>query len=509
MLTINPVANNQNYTNLSFGIFLPKKVFTDIRDIPCMKCGCCGDDMFTSDETKAFINSFAAGSKRALENSAMARYRGTPAFEFLQSLSEIRPKDTIAKLLSVDENKAKLKTLGDRTRLDVNMMSLISEGITVKAPRFMQKLEKYRAHFGAEDAEILNLMDVYALKYPKKTFAEIFNMPEVIEYHREIAALDKKQAAAKKIEVFKQLREFGQQKLLPADRKALQDTNTKAMSILNYEFFEADIKKGLIDDLYNSFVDSAKTRFWRKNLMKIVDELPIPRRTPDDFVVHCVESKKTDKDIITYFAKSLQATYEHFIPRSKEGADIKENIIILCGKCNHRRSNLPYPFFLRFAPEMMNNLQKQFNKIITFIKHGKLIGYDDYPIVMKENVLNGSDNLIRLQIRDYLDFRKERAVKQVERTQAALVRDDDRINSASGRISEIDEKIKELEVQIRKLKKERQPLKTELEDAKEVYRASQLDAEDAKAELNSINDSIAQDRETNAILKYKRRNLKK
>ena len=508
MITINPVANNQNYKNLSFGIFLPKKVFTDIRDIPRMKCGCCGDDMFTSDETKVFINSFAAGSKRALENSVMDRFRSTPAFEFLKSLSEIRPKDTIAKLLSVDENKAKLKTLGDRTRLDVNMMSLISEGITVKAPRFMQKLEKYRPHFGAEDAEILKVMDAYSLKYPDKTFAEIFNMPEVLQYHREIAELDKKYSSAKRIEVFKQLRDFGQ-KLAPADRKALQDTNTKAMGVLNCEFFEPDIKKGLIDDLYKDFARGAKTHFWRKNLMKIVDEFPVTGHTPDSFIVHCAESKKTDKDIITYFAKSLQATYEHFIPRSKEGADIKENIIILCGKCNHRRSNLPYPFFLRFAPEMMNNLQKQFNKIITFIKHGKLIGYDDYPIVMKENVLTGSDNLIRLQIRDYLDFRKERAVKQVERTQAALVRDDDRINSASGRISEIDEKIKELEVQIRKLKKERQPLKTELEDAKDVYRASQLDAEDAKAELNSINDSIAQDRETNAILKYKRRNLKK
>ena len=63
MITINPVANNQNYKNLSFGIFLPKKVFTDIRDIPRMKCGCCGDDMFTSDETKVFINSFAAFGK--------------------------------------------------------------------------------------------------------------------------------------------------------------------------------------------------------------------------------------------------------------------------------------------------------------------------------------------------------------------------------------------------------------------------------------------------------------
>lgn len=508
MLTINPVANNRNYTNLSFGIFLPKKVFTDIRDIPRMKCGCCGDDMFTSDETKSFINSFAAGSKRALENSAMDRFRSTPAFEFLKSLSEIRPKDTIAKLLSVDENKAKLKTLGERTRLDVNMMSLISEGITVKAPRFMQKLEKYRDFFGAEDSEILKVMEAYSLKYPDKTFAEIFNMPEVLQYHREIAELDKEHSCAKRIEVFKQLRVFGQ-KLTPVDRKSLQDANTKAMGVLNCEFFEPDIKKGLIGDLYKDFARGAKTHFWRKNLMKIVDELPVTGRTADSFIIHCSESKKTDKDIITYFAKSLQATYEHFIPRSKEGADIKENIIILCGKCNHRRSNLPYPFFLRFAPEMMNNLQKQFNKIITFIKHGKLIGYDDYPIVMKENVLNGSDNLIRLQIRDYLDFRKERAVKQVERTQAALVRDDDRINSVSGRISEIDEKIKELEAQIRKLKKERQPLKTKLEDAKEVYRASQLDAEDAKTELNTINDSIVQDREINAILKYKRRNLKK
>ena len=190
----------------------------------------------------------------------MDRFRSTPAFEFLKSLSEIRPKDTIAKLLSVDENKAKLKTLGDRTRLDVNMMSLISEGITVKAPRFMQKLEKYRPHFGAEDAEILKVMDAYSLKYPDKTFAEIFNMPEVLQYHREIAELDKKYSSAKRIEVFKQLRDFGQ-KLAPADRKALQDTNTKAMGVLNCEFFEPDIKKGLIDDLYKDFARGAKTHF--------------------------------------------------------------------------------------------------------------------------------------------------------------------------------------------------------------------------------------------------------
>lgn len=508
MLTINPVVNNKKYLSLNFAGFLPKKVFKDIRDIPRMKCGCCGNEMLNSTDTADFISSFAAGSKRTLENSAMDRFRGTEAFAFLQGLSQISPKQTIAKLLSMKENKFKLQTLSPHTQLDVNLMTVISDGVTVKAPRMLQKLEKYRVFFSAEDAEILRLMDMYAIKYPKQTFAEIFNFPEVAQYHKEIAELNKKQMTLKRVEVFKRLREFGQN-FVPEDLRALQSTNSKAISILNSEYFDADIKKGLIDDLYNGFVDGAKGKISRKKFMKIVDDFPIIGHSPDSFVCECVDKKSTDKDIVTYFVKKLQATYEHWIARSKGGEDSKENIIILCGKCNHRRANLPYPFFLRFEPEMITNLPKQFNKIMTYIIHGKLIGYDDYPILMKQRILNNSDDLIRLQIGDFLSYRKERAMKRVEKAQAALANDDLRFNSASERLSEIDTQIKELEGQIRKLKKERQPLKVEVEDARNSQQLSKEKIINAQSELEYIQENITEDKDLNASLKYKRRKLKK
>lgn len=509
MLIINPVANQtNNFKNLNFGIFFPRRIFSDIRDIPNMKCGCCGKDTFTSDKVKTFINSFQAGSKRALENSAMDKYRDTEAFNFIKTLSEIQPKTPVRTLIAIPENSAKIKTLSPRAHIDIKMIALISDGITVKAPRVMQKLEKYRNFFGTEDNEILKVMDFYALKYPKKTFSEIFNLPEVAEYHKQIFETNKQEASLKRIEVFKHLKEFGE-KLNPGDKKSLQQANTKAITILNNTYFQPHIKKELINDLYENFAQNSEGKIRKSSIFRIIKDMPMAGMTPDEFIISHVQARSSDKDIVSYFVKRMQATYEHFKAKSKNGTDAQENIIVLCEKCNKERANLPYPFFLRFHPEMPENLQRQLNKIMTFIRNGKLVGYDDYPMNMKQNVLGESAALIRPKIGDYLKFRAERASQSLEMSKAKLVEDEELFNAANSRLNEIDAQIEAVEAQLRKLKKEKRVIK-------EVFTAAQQEKDNTESfiatkteRLEKMQENLDADRQTNAGLKYKRRKFKK
>ncbi len=487
---------------------MPHKVFNDIRDIPNMKCGCCGKDTFTSDKLKTFINSFQAGSKRALENSAMDKYRDTEAFEFLESISAIQPKTPVRTLISMPENIAKIKTLSPRAHIDINMISLISDGITVKAPRVMQKLEKYRNFFGKEDAEILKVMDFYALKYPKKTFAEIFNLPEVAEYHKQLHETQQQEARLRKTEVFKQLKAFGEN-LSPTDKKALQQTNTNAIIILNQDFLQPHIKKELLNDLYENFAQNSEGKIRKRSIFKIINDMPIIGTTPDGFITSHIQARSSDKDIVSHFVKRMQATYEHFKAKSKDGTDAQENIIILCEKCNQERSNLPYPFFLRFHPEMPENLQRQLNKIMTFIKHGKLIGYDDYPMNMKQNVLGESAALIRPKIGEYLKFRAERASQSLEKSKARLAKDEERFNIANSRLNEIDAQIDAVEAQLRKLKKEKRVIKEEFTAAQNEKDTTESFIVSKTERLEQMQENLDADRQTNADLKYKRRKFKK
>lgn len=506
MLTIGPVDNNQ--TNVSFGYKLPKRVFHDIRDIPRLKCACCGEDMLTKTEMKDFTDSFLAGSKRALENSAMERFRGTPAYEFISGLSEIAPKKTVRELISMRENKIKIGTLGPKTQIDINMIALTADGISLKAPRVMQKLEKYRSLFGEEDKVILDLMDKYALLYPKKTFAEIFNMPEVIEYHREIHSANLERDKDTRINVFKRLKELGDT-LNPDDSRALKETNSNAVRVLNNIYYQPHIKRELIRDIYKNFAANATGKVPKRKIMKIIEDLPMGGMTPDRFVVEAVDKKSSDMDIVNYFAKRLQATYEHFKARSNEGEDRQKNIIVLCQKCNEERSDLPYPFFLRFHPEMVQNIQKQINKIITFIKHGKLDGYEDFPVANKAVVLEESADILRPKIGKFLKFKKERAQTQLQKAQTAFENDTNACNEAGQQLEEIDAQIKGLEAQIRKLKKSRGTLAARYKDTIASKEYSQMMLSKRENALNDIQQTIDEDLQINESLKHQKRNIKK
>ena len=255
-----PIFNNNFNNNYkkqinrfrpSFGYRLSCKIYTDIRDIPHLKCGCCGDDTFTSDGIKKFLDTFAADSRSVLKNRVLDRFRDTEAFKFIQALSDEQPKKTVREILNSGEGQEKIRALDPRMQLAIMQIGIYTDGISVTAPKVIKKLQKYYSNFGRDLQEIFHLMEFYSIKYPDKTFAEIFREPDVANYHAKVFELTANDASARKINIFKQLRDLSST-LSVKDKKLLQKTNTDAMVILNNGLYQSHINKALIEDMYAS-----------------------------------------------------------------------------------------------------------------------------------------------------------------------------------------------------------------------------------------------------------------
>ena len=488
----------------SFGYRLPKTIFTDIKDIPHLKCGCCGKDTFRTSDITNLLKGFEAGSKRALENEALARFRETEAFAFLTELSKANPKATIRTLLNSKDAVEKFKDLHERTQLDIRHMALISEGITVKAPRVIAKLSKFKEYFGEDLQLVFEQMERYAEKYPKNTFAEIFNKSEVKDFHIERYNASKSEKLSRQIEVFKQLKEIGN-KLSPADRARLLKTNSDAIKLLNLGIYEPDIKKALVDDLYLNFYKDCSNRRIKKKLMQTVAGFPYDVISPvDSFIVKSVDKKRTDKDIVMKFLRDMQSTFEHAKPHSKQGSDDWENGIVFCQRCNRKRADLPYPFFLGFFPQMKKNIQQQCNKIMTFIRHGKLTGHDSYPFDIKKTLLEETDNIIKLNITKYLKFKEHQAELKQKRAESVFANDDKWYNEISKSLADIDERIAEALKTVRQLKKTRQMISNSVNEAAAKREKSALTLEGAEVIYKNALRSLIEDGETNKNIKCRR-----
>ncbi|CDE88180.1 TPA: HNH endonuclease [Candidatus Gastranaerophilales bacterium HUM_20] len=508
MLTINPVINSSYYNKhkacaenkQTFTGRLPDRVFSEIRDIPKLGCAFCECDMLTNEQVKVFLKSFVASAKNALNNKALEPFVNTEAYNIVKELSGKYPGKSVHEVLSIPENTQIIKKLTPHQQLDVTRIALASDKVSVKAPKVMQKLDKYFENFSDETKQVINLMEIYSIKYPQNTFAEIFNKPEVVKYHSKLYELYINQNSLQKRNIFKQLRDLSPE-LSAKDIKALQNTNSNVLSILNNEYCKPHIKKLLVEDMYKNFASQSSNKDIEPKIMNIIKELPYSVSPEDKFVNDCVKNKSTDIDIISQIVKELQATWEHAKAKSNGGSNSIDNLLVLCSKCNAERANLPYPFLMRIHPNIKENVQKQINKIISYLIHGKLKGHEDYPIGIKKTMLTETNNMINLDISKYLKIREERAAKQLEKAQAALLGDEIKCNNAGAEIAEIDSKLDELMSQLRKLKKQRHIIEKHFEESTASKEVNETDVKKSSELLDKIKQLIENDKFINKIFK--------
>lgn len=476
---------SNKYKQLAFEGRYPNKKFLGIRDIPGLQCGCCGSDLLQNENIKNILKNLAAGSKSSLENSALMKFHKSDAYAFLMKLSAVNPKKTIRELLTDVQAGSEMRNLPPRVQLDIMQMALISDEITARAPRVLKTLKKYSPFYRKDLKNNLELMEIYSLKFPKNTFAEIFNKPEIYNYHLNIAELRRKQAHNERIFVFKELRDLAS-KLPPEAVKKMQDANSKALVVLNSQLFRPSVKKIMISDIYNKLLDGYGDKEIKTKIRNLIDRFSYSDHNIDTFIVQCVKDKKTDKDIVEAFLRGLQATYEHVVAKSKEGSDDISNMIVLCQKCNSERANLPYTLFLKIHREMPFYLQKQLNKVMNYIIHNNLVDHDYYPIDIKNTVSIATDNTLNLNIKKYLKYREQLALQSLEKSKSVFAENSDRFNLATEKLNVIQAKLDEAMKIVKGLKKEMHIVKDEQVNAETLQKKAKEDIDFHSYKLEEI-----------------------
>lgn len=448
---INNLNNPTNQTN--FDGKLPKKIFSDIRDIPKLNCAICGDNVISLPERDIFLDKFTAGSKKTLENPIFDEFRQSNIFKFLKNLSKKHPNMPLQKIVNKDLVKAKISRFGQFDQNQVKEIVDISNTFTQNAPQVIKKLYPLRERMPDEYKEFLDYMYIYSLKYPKNTFSEIFNKNEVWEYHNQLRTLRKEQFFRLKDHINENLTNL-REKLPEKNVEEFKKFQTKALSIASALYLPAKSKKIMLEVLCKDFLNNLEDKTLARQIKQQIDSLPLNNHKGDDLVIQSLNLN--DREIIKNIIDNLSSTFEHIVLASQNGSRGKSNGICLCRKCNQTRATIPYPVIMEYFPKFQENLQKQMDRVMSFIKNGKLKHYETYPQKVKKTLLEVTDQKLRINIKKFLKEKAKEAQLKLDSTKAALADNQKLYNETESTLKEKQKSINNLYKEIKTLKKDKE-----------------------------------------------------
>lgn len=476
-LNIYPKQNNT--TQPTFGYGIPKKSFSDIRDIPGLTCAKCGHKMISLPERDKFIDSLLDGAKDCLQRPEFNEYRKSNPFRFLFNLAKKHPRTSLAKIVEDKKVQYKISRFGKFDQTEIREIVDVSKDFLKNAPQVMKKIYPLREKMPEDYKELLDYMELYSLKYPKSKFSEIFNKPEVIEYHNKLRLYRAEQFKIMKDFELGKLEKLGA-KLTPEEKAVFQKLNNQANKIISQPFYPQKTKQIMLDILYKDFLNGLQNKKLAAKIKSQVGSLPFNENRGDNLIINM--GKMSDREILTSIVNNLASTFEHIVPASQNGGRAKANGICLCKKCNQERATIAYSALMEYFPNFAENLQKQLNKIVVFIKNGKLNNYDHYPVKVKKTLLDVTNQKLRINIKKYLKYKDKAAAVELENAKAVLTNNKNLLKETKSELSSHNAKINKLVKELKQLVKEKKALKN-----KQINQAKQVDTAEKELKLAEEN----------------------
>lgn len=450
----------------SFEGRLPKKVFFDIRDIPKLTCAKCGNELVSIPERDAFLDKFGAPAKKTLANPVFDDFRQFQAFRFLKNLSERHPRTSLSQIVKNKIVEHKILKFTDFDKKLIKEVIDISKDYTQKSPQVIKKLYPLRSNLPDEYKDLIDYMYMYSLLYPKNTFSEIFNKKEVWSYHDKLRTLQKEKFHHARDVAFNNLNKLCER--LPESKKEeFNKLNIQANTIISYYAYPSITKKIMLNDLYKDFFGKLEDKALAKKIQRQIEKLPYNNINGSNLIINNLKS--SDREIIKNIIDNLSSTFEHVVPNSQKGSRAKGNGICLCKKCNLERATIPYTTMMKSFPMFQENLQKQINKVISFIIHGKLQYYDTYPQDIKKTLLDVTNQKLRINIKKYLKYQIQKNQIELEKTRAKLNENKKLFNQTEQMLKDKNKTINQLYKEIKKLTQEKTLLKRiQLNNSQEI-----------------------------------------
>lgn len=385
----------------SFASRLPNRVYYNVKNIPNLRCASCDEVMLTYKEIQEIEKSFNLPAKEIFDSGLLSDYEDSEVYKFILSWAKRYPKRTIDGILAIPDVQREINALKSSERKKMSQIAKISRQQYLCSSKFVKKLEKYSGAFKDEKKELYNCLKYYANKYPQNTFSEIFQKPEVHEFHLQAKKHERAMYSAVVNNVFYKVNQMAES-FDNHDYNLYIQAVDASNAVLNKHDYDSKTKKQYVLYRYYIKLKGCHNQKLVKKIMRHLNNLPETSSAHDAIIAKQV----TDKELLKVFLNGLQISYDHVKAKIYKGDDLQGNGIYLCRHCNNKRGSLSYPFLFHKNPDMPKFIQKQVSRLISFITHKKLKGYDYYPLNIKETLFEESKKRLNLNIDNYLKFQK-------------------------------------------------------------------------------------------------------
>ncbi len=436
---------------IDFNGRLPNIKINDTRQIPHLKCAICGKEMLTFNEFQATLNKTLLGANKFLKSKELESYQSQNVFAMLVDLAKHHPKTPISILIQDPKFQKNIKKLSIQEQKTLNDIIELSKTKTKNSKQVIKQLLKLQPLFDKNMQEVISILEVYSLRYPDQTFSEILHKPEIIKYHKENVKIESLK--------YKTLQNKAQRNFLSIAKhlhlEELHNFNTLYTNILKIITIPHSTNQVRFEMLLNTFEKYKRvaTNLDPKILKKIstaIQKFPIENFSTSQKILSMVS--KNDANIIENLLSYLQVSFEHVIPKSRQGSKDKGNGICLHMICNKNRGVLPYTLINRIYPDFQSNLQKQINTVISYIKGGRLLTYEEYPQQIKKTMLYATHQNIRINIKKYLKYQAQKAKQKLEKEQQNLTLRSEKLEKTKQEINQAEVLLNQLKEKIQLLR---------------------------------------------------------
>ncbi len=388
-------ADTVSFKRRSEGPFI-----SDMRELPNLNCACCGIKMMKNSDANNFLNrKIYYPADIALKRIKTEQYFKESkasnemkiAYAYLKKIAERYPTLTIDDILAKRTVKTARQTMPKEVSRAFDEIREMTKLVAHNSKDMVCAINELNPHFHKLEKKVFIELQKLSHEYPDETFYEILNKSHI--YNEYLHNLRKKE-----MDILNKV-SFAVENAEPTFKNEIELRVEKARDIFKNESQDIYHKRGRVIAMFTDYLKTKQTSPESEEIIKIINELPDSKTDVDAFMIK--GSQKSSNAIAEILINRIRSTFEHVKPHRREGDNGPNSIynyIGLCGKCNGERQRTEYDIFVLSHPEMLENTQRQIDKIIYFINSGNLIKHDLYPEKIKKALDVESKGKIKINI---------------------------------------------------------------------------------------------------------------
>lgn len=385
----------------------------DVRNLSGMPCACCGIKMIANDKYDAFVNKLYYPADYALEQIKgkldIKSANTNEVFSFLKEKAQNFPKKNFLDLTNINEVRQVIDKMPKEKKEELDKIQKLAKYVAHDSLYVFNEARTLHPHLHENEEKVFTILESYSNMYPNQTIEEILNNPKIKKKHLDNLHF-------KEENVLHEIKELAAP-ISPNSRKIINELIDNAKNVFFVEGEGETQKRGRAVKAFFQAESKIPERKQMKRILKALDGLPTSQYDVDAFMTKY--AARSSNETIEVILGRSRSTFEHIKPHHRtndNGNRSKANGICLCAKCNGKRKMTPYDIFIEENPQMIQNTQRQIDKIIKAINSGFLIGYDDYPKNVKRSLSTESNKKLKI-ITDNLDLKtakKNRLARELE-----------------------------------------------------------------------------------------------